>query len=75
MARTSYFEWNDDEIRFVLDQHTELDCYSARGLKNQSAGRHVIPNSDTLIWFQANQLLFLLLNGVYFAEKQQIPIV
>jgi hypothetical protein len=74
MARTSYFEWNDDEIRFLLDQHTELDLYSASWLKQQSAGRHVIPNSDTLIGFKANQFLFLLLNGVCFAEKQQIPI-
>jgi hypothetical protein len=23
------FQWNDDEIRFVLDQHAELDFYSA----------------------------------------------
>jgi len=21
MARTSYFQWNDDAVRFVLDQH------------------------------------------------------
>jgi hypothetical protein len=26
-------QWDDDEIRFVLDQHTELDCYSASSLK------------------------------------------
>ena len=65
---------NDDEIRFVLDQHTELECYSASWLKQKCAGTHVIPNSDTLIWFQANQFLSLLLNGVCFAEKQQIPI-
>ena len=74
MVRTSYFEWKDDEIRFALDQHTELDFYSASRLKQQSAGRHGIPNSDTSIWFKANQCLFLLLNGVCFAEKQQIPI-
>jgi hypothetical protein len=74
MARTSYFEWYDDEIRFPLDQHTELDFYSASRLKQQSAGRYVIPNPDTLIWFKANQCLSLLLNGVCFAEKQQIPI-
>jgi hypothetical protein len=27
------FQWNDDEVRFVLDQHTELDFYSASSLK------------------------------------------
>jgi hypothetical protein len=40
MARTSYFQWDDDEVRFVLDQHTELDFFSA---STQSADRHVAP--------------------------------
>ena len=35
------FEWDDDEVRFVLDQHAELDFYSASSLKQQSAGRHI----------------------------------
>ena len=43
MARTSYFQWDDDEVRFVLDQHAELDFYSASSLTQQSAGRHVAP--------------------------------
>jgi hypothetical protein len=31
-------KWDDDdEARFVLDQHAELDCYSASSLKQQSA--------------------------------------
>jgi hypothetical protein len=34
------FQWND-EVRLVLDQHAELDFYSASLLKQQSAGRHV----------------------------------
>ena len=33
--------WDDDEICFVLDQHSYLDFYSANSLKQQSAGRHV----------------------------------
>ena len=37
------FKWDDDEIRSVLDQHPELDFYSASSLKQQSAGRHVAP--------------------------------
>ena len=37
------FQWDDDEVRFVLDQRAELDFYSARSLKQQSAGRHVAP--------------------------------
>jgi hypothetical protein len=53
---------NDDEVRFVLDQHALLDIYSASSLKQQSTDRHIAPaDSDTLSWFRANQsLLFLL---------------
>jgi len=43
MARTSYYQWDDDEVRFILDQHAELDFYSASSLKQQSAGRHIAP--------------------------------
>ena len=35
------FQW--DDICFVLDQHAELDFYSASSLKQQSAGWHVAP--------------------------------
>jgi hypothetical protein len=37
------FQWDDDEVRFVLDQHAELDFHSASSLKQQSMGRHVTP--------------------------------
>ena len=30
-------------VRFALDQHAELDIYSASSLKQQSADRHVAP--------------------------------
>jgi predicted alpha/beta hydrolase len=33
----------DDAVCFVLDQHTELDFYSASSLKQQSEGRHAAP--------------------------------
>jgi hypothetical protein len=33
----------NDEVRFVLDQHAELDFYSASSLKQQFVGRHVAP--------------------------------
>jgi hypothetical protein len=36
-------QWDDDEVGFVLDQHAELDFYSASPLKQQSAGRHIAP--------------------------------
>jgi len=35
------FQWDDDEFRFVLEQHAELDFYSATSLKQQFAGRPV----------------------------------
>ena len=28
-----WFQWDDDGIRFLLDQHAELDFYSASSLK------------------------------------------
>jgi hypothetical protein len=37
------FQWDDDEVRFVLDQHAYLDFYSASSLKQQSADKHVAP--------------------------------
>jgi len=35
------FQWDDDEVRFVLDQHVKLDFYNASSLKH--AGRRVVP--------------------------------
>ena len=37
MARTSYIPWDDNDSRFILDQHALLDFYSASSLKQQSA--------------------------------------
>lgn len=38
-------------LRFVLDQDTRLDFYSADSLKPQSAGRYVAPLGNIiLIW-------------------------
>ena len=31
------FHWDDDGVRFVLEQHAELDLDSASSLKQQSA--------------------------------------
>ena len=61
---------DDDEVRFVVDQHAELDFYSASSLK-QLAGRH----SDTLFWFRANHSLLFLFNAASLEVKQQIPIL
>jgi hypothetical protein len=74
MARTSNFKWNDDEVRFVLDQHAELDFYSASSLKQQTANRHVAPLGHNIL-IRRNQYLLFLLNAACLAEKQQIPIL
>ena len=68
------FHRDDGEVRFVLDQHTLLDFYSARSLSQQSADRHVA-HLYTLSRFRANQSLLFLLNAACLAEKQQIPIL
>ena len=41
MART--FWRYDDDVHFVLDQQAELNFYSTSPLKQQFAGRHVVP--------------------------------
>ena len=61
------FQWNDDEVCFVLDQHPKLDFYNS--LKQQW------DMSDTLFWFRAIQSLVFLLDDVCLAEKQQVPIL
>ena len=65
------FQWDDDEVRFVLDQHVWLDFYSASSLKQQFADRHVAP-LGYIILIPSQPVL--LINAVYLAEKQQIPI-
>jgi hypothetical protein len=37
------FQWDDDEVHFILDQHVYLDIYSASSQKQQFTGRHVAP--------------------------------
>jgi hypothetical protein len=43
------YQWDDDEVRFVLDQLAELDCYSASSLKQLSASRHVAPHGHIIL--------------------------
>jgi len=37
------FPSDHDKVRFVLDQHAELGFYNAMTLKQQTAGRNVVP--------------------------------
>ena len=35
------FQWDDDEVPFVLDEHAQLDFYIASALKQQLMERYV----------------------------------
>jgi hypothetical protein len=59
------YQWDDDDVRFVLDQHAELYFYGAN-----SPQVDMSLHSDILSWFfWANQSLLLQLNAVYLVEK------
>ena len=60
--------WDNDEVRFKLDQHDLLDFDSANW--NNSPQIDMSPHSDTLSWFRANKSLFFLHNAACLAEKQ-----
>jgi len=53
------FQWDDDEVRFVQDQHAYLDYYKASSLKQHII---LIPSQPVI-----------LLNAACLAEKQQTP--
>ena len=59
-----------DDVRFVLDQHAELDIYSASLLKQQS----VAPIEHNIL-IRANQSLLLLSGAACLSERQHIPIL
>jgi hypothetical protein len=68
------FQWDDDDVHFLLDQHASLDYFNTSSLKQQSLDKHVTPtqtiNMCTLSWFWAiNQSLLLLLNDMGLEEK------
>ena len=71
MARTSYIRWDYDDVRFVLDQHNELNFYSVSSLKEQSAGKHVAPLEHEYTVFEQINLSFLF----HTSDKQQITII
>ena len=55
--RTSYTQWNDNDSRFVLDQHALLDLKSTSLLKQQWVDMSF--HSDILMVFRTNQLFAL----------------
>jgi len=67
------FQWDDDEVRFELVQHTYLDSIVLAHWNN-SPRIDISPYSDTYSWFRADQSSLFLFNAVCLPEKQQIPI-
>ena len=69
------FQWDDDEVRFVLDQHAELNVNSAGSLKQNYAGRHVDPLGHIILIPSEPVFAFfsLMLRTYSLAKKQQIP--
>ena len=63
------FQLNDDEVRFVLDQDTELDFFSASLLKQQSADGHVCPLRK-IILIQSQAVFASSPQWATLAEKQ-----
>ena len=45
-----YFQWDDDEIRFVIDQHAEVD-FIVLAHWNNTPRIAMSPLSDILFWF------------------------
>jgi hypothetical protein len=63
------FGWdNDKDMRFVLDQHAELDLHSASSQKQQSADKHVAPLGHIIPI--PSQPVFALHRATCLAEKQ-----
>ena len=69
------FQWDDDEVRFVLDQNPELEFFIVLAHWNNSLQIYMSLYSNTLSWFWVNQSLLFLLNAACLAEKQQMPIL
>ena len=50
------FQWDDDEVRFLLDQHACLEYYIASLLKQQSKDKYVAPLGHIIMF--PNQPVF-----------------
>jgi len=62
MTRFNYFSIDDDEVRFVLDQHAKSWIFIIVLAHWKNIPRiDMLPYSDTLSWFRANQSLLVLL--------------
>jgi hypothetical protein len=55
-----HFDWDADDVCIVLDQHAQLEFYSASSQKQYFCGQTCHSTWDTLSPFRVNQSLLLL---------------
>jgi hypothetical protein len=67
------FQWDDDEVRFVLDHHAYNWIFIVLAHWNNSTRIGMSLHSDILSWFRANKSV--LINTACLAGRQQIQIV
>ena len=49
---TSYIQWNNDDVHFILEKHAYLNFYSVRSLKQQLYwlyDRHLITETTVIL--------------------------
>ena len=63
-----WWDNDDDKVRFALDHHTELDCYSPNSLKQRV---YMSLHPDILFWFWANPSLLLLIIDVCWEKSSK----
>jgi hypothetical protein len=71
------FQLENDEVRFVQDEHVELDFYSASSLKQQSAYRYIAPLGHILHSWYPNgfAIVLIFLYNLYITVQSLNPSV
>jgi hypothetical protein len=69
------FQWDNNDVRFVLDQHAYLDFFIVLAYWNNSLRVDISLHSDRVSWTRANKSL-LLFNAECLVDNdnEQIPI-
>ena len=70
MTKTSYIQWNDGDVHFVLDQHTVSWIFIVLAHWKNNIQVNISLNSDTLFCLCSCSLF----NATCLAEKQQIKL-
>jgi hypothetical protein len=63
------FSWDDEDVHFIQDQHTDFDFLVLNSVKQQSMGRHVASHNILMTLFLVTPLYCV------FIEKQHITML